>query len=233
MKRADLSKRPDEVAAMFDQVAARYDVTNLVMTLGQDRLLWRPAVVRAVDARSGDRVLDLAAGTGPSTVPLAARGATVVACDFSTGMLRVGRQRHPEVSFVAGDAMRLPFADRSFDAVTISFGLRNVADPRAALAEMLRVTRPGGRVVVCEVSTPTWTPFRRAYEVFLGRVLPAAGRVVSSDPAAYDYLVESIRDWPDQPSLARVLQEAGWERVAWRDLSGGAVALHRGVRPVS
>lgn len=230
MTRADLDKRPEQVAAMFDQVASRYDITNLVMSLGQDRLLWRPAVVRAVAAVPGERVLDLAAGTGPSAVPIAAHGATVAACDFSLGMLRVGRQRHPELSFVAADALRLPFADAAFDAVTISFGLRNVADVPAALREMHRVTRPGGRVVVCEVSTPTWTPFRRAYGVFLDTVLPMAGQVVSSDPEAYGYLVDSIRDWPDQRALAAELQRAGWERVAWRNLSGGAVALHRGYR---
>ncbi|MQA03571.1 MAG: demethylmenaquinone methyltransferase [Streptosporangiales bacterium] len=229
--RAGLDKRPAEVAAMFDQVAARYDATNLVMSLGQDRLLWRPAVVRAIDPRPGQRILDLAAGTGPSTVPLAELGAEVVACDFSLGMLRVGKRRHPELPFVAADALALPFADATFDAVTISFGLRNIVDVHTALAELLRVTVPGGRIVVCEVSTPTWRPFRLAYDVFLGQVLPAAGRVVSSDPEAYRYLVDSIREWPDQPALARTLQDAGWSRVAWRNLSGGAVALHRGYRP--
>lgn len=228
--RADLDKRPAEVAAMFDEVAARYDVTNMVMSLGQDRLLWRPAAVRAVDPRPGQRILDLAAGTGPSTVPLAERGASVVACDFSLGMLQVGKRRHPELTFVAADALALPFADATFDAVTISFGLRNVVDVPAALAELLRVTVPGGRIVVCEVSTPTWSVFRRVYDVFLDQVLPAAGRVVSSDPVAYQYLVESIRDWPDQATLASKLQRAGWTRVAWRNLSGGAVALHRGFR---
>ncbi|MGH3097478.1 MAG: demethylmenaquinone methyltransferase [Streptosporangiales bacterium] len=231
MTRAQLDKRPEEVARMFDQVAERYDITNLAMSLGQDRLLWRGAVVRAIDAGPGENVLDLAAGTGPSAVPLARRGAVVVACDFSLGMLRVGRRRHPELAFTAGDALQLPFRDAAFDAVTISFGLRNVVDVPAALAEMRRVTRPGGRLVVCEVSTPAWAPFRRAYGLFLDTVMPAAARVFASDRDAYGYLVDSIRDWPDQPSLARELQHAGWERVAWRNLSGGAVALHRGFRP--
>lgn len=216
---------------MFDKVAARYDLTNTVLSLGQDALLYRPAVVRAVDPRPGQVILDVAAGTGPSAVPLAARGAEVVACDFSLGMLREGRRRHPGLTFVAGDATRLPFPDATFDAVTISFGLRNVVDPDTALAEMRRVTRPGGRLVVCEFSTPTWPPFRRAYELFLRSAFPAIARLVSSDPASYGYLVESIRAWPDQPALARRLQKAGWHRVAWRDLSGGAVALHRGFRP--
>lgn len=216
---------------MFDKVAARYDVTNAVLSLGQDALLYRPAVVRAVDPRPGQVILDLAAGTGPSAVPLAERGAEVVACDFSLGMLQEGRRRRPQLTFVAGDATRLPFPDTTFDAVTISFGLRNVVDPDTALAEMRRVTRPGGRLVVCEFSTPTWPPFRRAYELFLGTAFPAIARLVSSDPESYGYLVESIRAWPDQPALARMLQKAGWQRVAWRDLSGGAVALHRGFRP--
>lgn len=231
MTRAQLDKRPGEVARMFDQVAERYDLTNLAMSLGQDRLLWRGAVVRAVDPGPGQVVLDLAAGTGPSSVPLARQGASVVACDFSLGMLRVGRRRHPELPFAAGDALRLPFRDAVFDAVTISFGLRNVADVPAALAEMRRVTRPGGRLVVCEMSTPPWAPFRRAYEVFLDTVMPAAARLFASDRDAYGYLVDSIRAWPDQPTLARDLQRVGWERVAWRNLSGGTVALHRAFRP--
>jgi demethylmenaquinone methyltransferase/2-methoxy-6-polyprenyl-1,4-benzoquinol methylase len=159
MARAHLDKRPGEVSAMFDSVADRYDLVNDLLSLGQDRL-WRRAVARAAGARSGERVLDLAAGTGTSSLAFARDGADCAACDFSLGMLRVGarRPRAPRrqggglVSFVAGDALRLPLRDESFDVVTISFGLRNVADPDAALTEMLRVTRPGGRLVVCEFS---------------------------------------------------------------------------------
>ena len=146
--------------------------------------------------------------------------------------VRAGRQSGPDaVDLVAGDALRLPFADESFDAVTISFGLRNTADADRALRELLRVTRPGGRLVVCEFSHPTWAPFRTVYVEYLMRALPAVARRVSSDPAAYEYLAESIRAWPDQAGLAVVLQRAGWERVAWRDLTGGIVALHRATRP--
>ena len=230
MTRARLDKDPHEVAAMFDGVAARYDLTNDVLSLGQTRA-WRRAVTRAVAAQPGERVLDLAAGTGTSTVPFAEAGALAVACDFSLGMLRVGRRREPSLPFVAGDALRLPFADASFDAVTISFGLRNVHDPAAGLAELLRVTRPGGRLVVCEFSHPTWAPFRTVYVEYLMRALPAVARRVSSNPDAYVYLAESIRAWPDQAGLARRIQGAGWSRVGWRDLSGGIVALHRGTRP--
>jgi demethylmenaquinone methyltransferase/2-methoxy-6-polyprenyl-1,4-benzoquinol methylase len=225
--RADLEKTPQQVASMFDEVAARYDLTNDVLSLGQDRR-WRKLVVDAVGAGPGELVLDLAAGTGTSTAAFAERGASVVACDFSLGMLQVGRRRRPDMPFVAGDALKLPFADDSFDAVSISFGLRNVNDVDLALAELHRVTRPGGRLVVCEFSHPTWAPFRTAYVEYLMRALPPVARAVSSNPDAYVYLAESIRAWPDQPALAVRLQQAGWSKVAWRNLSGGIVALHRG-----
>jgi demethylmenaquinone methyltransferase/2-methoxy-6-polyprenyl-1,4-benzoquinol methylase len=227
-----LTKEPHEVAAMFDAVAARYDLTNDVLSLGQTRL-WRRAVARAVDAQPGARVLDLAAGTGSSSVPFAAAGAFVVPCDFSLGMLRVGKHGkhgHSELSFVGGDALRLPFADASFDAVTISFGLRNVSDTEAALAEMARVTRPGGRLVVCEFRHPTWRPFRTLYSRYLMAALPSVARRVSSNPDAYVYLAESIQAWPDQPALARLIGTAGWTDVAWSDLTYGIVALHRAQR---
>ncbi len=227
--RADLDKLPSEVAAMFDAVALRYDLTNDVLSLGQDRR-WRRAVVRALDVRPGERVLDLAAGTGTSSEPLAALGAHVVACDFSLGMLRAGAARRT-LPFAAGDATRLPFADGAFDAATISFGLRNVSDPDAGLAEMLRVVRPGGRLVVCEFSAPTWRLFRTLYTEYLMRALPAVARRTSSNPEAYVYLAESIRAWPDQRALAGRLEAAGWSQVVWRDLTGGVVALHRAVRP--
>lgn len=226
MTRASLDKQPRDVAAMFDDVAAKYDLTNSVLSLGQDRR-WRKAVTAAVDPRPGERVLDLAAGTGTSSLPFRAAGATVVPCDFSLGMLREGKRRHPDLPFTAGDATRLPFADGTFDAVTISFGLRNLSDPKAGLVEMLRVTRPGGRLVVCEFSRPTWQPFRTAYVEYLMRALPSVATAVSSNPEAYVYLAESIRAWPDQRGLAALVSVAGWERVAWRDLTGGVVALHR------
>jgi demethylmenaquinone methyltransferase/2-methoxy-6-polyprenyl-1,4-benzoquinol methylase len=232
VSRADLTKQPREVAAMFDAVAARYDLTNDVLSLGQARL-WRRAVARAVDAQPGSRVLDLAAGTGSSSLPFAAAGAFVVPCDFSLGMLMVGKHgkhAHPDLSFVGGDALRLPFADASFDTVTISFGLRNVSDVDAALAEMARVTRPGGRLVVCEFSHPTWRPFRTVYSGYLMGALPSVARRVSSNPDAYVYLAESIRAWPDQPALARRIGSAGWADVAWSDLTYGIVALHRAQR---
>ena len=229
MTRADLDKSPADVARMFDAVAARYDLTNDVLSLGQDRR-WRKVVAAAVGARRGQRVLDLAAGTGTSSEPFVAAGAHAVPCDFSLGMLRVGKRRRPELSFVAGDAMRLPFGDESFDAVTMSFGLRNVADIDVALAEMLRVTRPGGRLVVCEFSHPTWRPFRTVYVEYLMRALPVIARRTSSNPEAYVYLAESIRAWPDQQALAQRIAAAGWQDVGWRNLSGGIVAVHLATR---
>jgi demethylmenaquinone methyltransferase / 2-methoxy-6-polyprenyl-1,4-benzoquinol methylase len=230
MPRASLEKRPHEVAAMFDEVAARYDRTNDVLSMGQDRR-WRRAVVEALDMRPGEKLLDLAAGTGTSTAPFWDAGVLAVACDFSLGMLRTGRGRRPDLQFVAGDAARLPFADAAFDAVTISFGLRNVGDTAAALAEMRRVTRHGGRLVVCEFSHPTWGPWRRVYTEYLMRALPAVARRVSSSPDSYVYLAESIRAWPDQRELGELVASVGWGEVAYRNLSGGIVALHRAVRP--
>ena len=226
MTRADLDKQPADVRRMFDAVAQRYDLTNDVLSLGQDRR-WREEVIDAVDPKPGELVLDLAAGTGTSSQPFADRDAVVVPCDFSLGMLQVGKKARPALPFTAGDGTRLPFADDTFDAVTISFGLRNIVDPLAGLRELLRVTRPGGRLVVCEFSHPTWAPFRTVYVEYLMKALPPIARAVSSSPDAYVYLAESIRAWPDQQGLADLIAEAGWQRPEWRNLSGGIVALHR------
>jgi demethylmenaquinone methyltransferase/2-methoxy-6-polyprenyl-1,4-benzoquinol methylase len=228
MNRATLDKQPRDVASMFDAVSRRYDLTNTVLSLGLDRR-WRRATRRTVDPRPGQRVLDLAAGTGVSTAELATSGARAIACDFSLGMLQAGRRRgnRRELPFVAGDALNLPFADAVFDAVTISFGLRNVADVPAALREMARVTRPGGRLVICEFSRPGFALLRRAYMEWLMRALPRIARRVASNPEAYVYLAESIRAWPAQAELARVIGAAGWTGVSWRNMTFGIVALHR------
>jgi demethylmenaquinone methyltransferase/2-methoxy-6-polyprenyl-1,4-benzoquinol methylase len=227
--RADLDKQPHEIAAMFDGVARRYDLTNTVLSFGRDRG-WRRATREALDLAPGQRVLDVGAGTGVSTQELAASGAYAVGLDLSIGMLQAGRRVRPGVPLLAGDALRLPFPDAAFDAVTISFALRNVVEPAVALRELARVTRPGGRLVVCEFSHPTAAPFRRVYLSYLMRSLPAVARRVSSNPDAYVYLAESIRAWPDQAGLARLIGEAGWEGVGWRNLTGGIVALHRASR---
>jgi demethylmenaquinone methyltransferase/2-methoxy-6-polyprenyl-1,4-benzoquinol methylase len=231
--RADLDKQPGDVAAMFDGIAERYDLLNDILSAGQVRL-WRRAVARITGAGLGNRVLDLAAGTGTSSLTFTATGADCVACDFSLGMLRAGHSRlagHEQreagrLGWVAGDALRLPFRDEAFDAVTISFGLRNVASAAAALAEMLRVTRPGGRLVVCEFSTITIAPVDMLYRRYLTDVLPALARRTARNPEAYTYLAESIADWPAQRELAGVIEAAGWSAVRWRDLSLGVVAVH-------
>ena len=228
--RADLDKEPHEVAAMFDGVARRYDLTNTVLSFGQDRL-WRRATRVALALRPGERVLDVGAGTGVSTEELGRSGSFAVGVDLSLGMLRAGRRTRPSVPLLAGDALRLPFADGTFDAVTISFALRNVVDTAQALRELGRVTRRGGRLVVCEFSHPVNAAWRTVYLSYLMRSLPTVARRVSSNPDAYVYLAESICAWPDQHGLAARIADAGpWARVGWRNLSGGVVALHRATR---
>jgi demethylmenaquinone methyltransferase / 2-methoxy-6-polyprenyl-1,4-benzoquinol methylase len=241
MTKASLDKRPSEIAAMFDQVAERYDVLNDVLSLGLDRL-WRRSVAATVAAGPGERVLDLAAGTGTSSRTFTTAGAFCVACDFSLGMLQVGARRAASarrrggpapgpVRFAAGDALRLPFRDRAFDAVTISFGLRNVADPAAALAEMLRVTRPGGRLVICEFGHLPAARLDAWYGRYLSAALPAVARRLSPSGDAYEYLASSIRDWPRQAELARQIGAAGWSAIRWRNLTLGVVTVHAARRP--
>ncbi|KAA2264800.1 demethylmenaquinone methyltransferase [Solihabitans fulvus] len=230
MSRAGLDKKPSEVAEMFDGVAKGYDRTNSWMTLGFDRR-WREWTRRVLEAGPGEKVLDLAAGTAVSTVEFASSGAWCVAADFSLGMLRSGA--HRDVPKVAADALRLPFADGVFDAATVSFGLRNFSDTVAALREMARVVRPGGRLVILEVSTPPWRPMRALYRGIGLRVLPAIARPFSSNPEAYQYLAESMHDWHDQRALGELIAEAGWEDVAWLNLTFGVAALHKATKPVT
>ena len=215
---------------MFDAVARRYDVTNEVLSAG-NAALWRIATVRAIAPQPSERVLDLACGTGTSTAAIAKRAGEVVGLDFSEGMIAEAHRRHPQLAFVAGDAQALPFGDDEFDAVTVSFGLRNMRDPHLALTEMHRVLKPGGRVVVCEFSTPNRALVRAGYGLYLREVLPFIARVTSSNAEAYEYLGESIEAWPDQVELSAWIRGAGFTRVAHRDLTAGIVALHRGVKP--
>lgn len=212
---------------MFDDVAGHYDRTNTLLSLGQDKR-WRRHVSRALRLRRGDTVLDLAAGTAVSTQELSVTGAWCVAADFSLGMLRAGGRR--DVPKVAADATQLPFKNASFDAATISFGLRNVVDPARALAEMARVTKSGGQLLVCEFSTPSWWPMRVGYRWYLKHVLPFVARRFATNPDAYTYLGDSINAWPDQKSLAAMIVDAGWRDVRWRNMTFGVVALHHAVR---
>ncbi len=229
MSRANLDKDPDEVAAMFDGVAKRYDLVNDLLSLGRTKA-WRRAATAIIAPKPGMKLLDLAAGTGSSSEPLAAAGAEVIPADFSEGMLAAGRKARPHLPFTKADALNLPFEPNTFDVVTISFGLRNTADIDKALAQMLKVTKPGGQLVVVEFSHPVWRPFRTIYTNYLMRLLPFIARITSSNPDAYVYLAQSIRAWPDQAALAARIEEAGWSNVGWTNLTGGVVAVHRAVK---
>ena len=232
----------DGVRRMFDRVAPRYDLANTVFSLGQDRA-WRQAAARAAGLADGQSAVDVACGTGALTRELAASapGAAVLGVDFSWEMVRraagpPGPPGHPPgvprtppaaPACLVGDALRLPLRDSSVDLVTIAFGLRNLPEPGRGLLEFRRVLRPGGRLVVCEFSQPVVPVLRGVYRRYLTRLMPVAARRLTSDPEAYQYLARSIGAWPDQAGLAVWLQQAGFTRVAWRDLTGGIVALHR------
>jgi demethylmenaquinone methyltransferase / 2-methoxy-6-polyprenyl-1,4-benzoquinol methylase len=235
--RPTADKDAELVQRMFDRVAPRYDLANAVLSFGQDRH-WRRVAAKAVDPRPTDRILDVASGTGMLAHDLRTSGAEVLALDFSWNMLAEGARREAAgrnpggagLLWVNGDGMRLPLGDASVDAITIAFGLRNLPDTAAGLRELARVTRPGGRIVVLEFSRPTWAPFREVYLRYLLGALPQLAKLVTSDPAAYRYLADSIVAWPDQPALAGVMAAAGWERPRWKNLSGGIVAVHHAIR---
>ncbi len=234
MNRADTAtKISSEVSGMFDAISKRYDIANDVLSFGVHHL-WRAAMVKAVRPLTAERVLDLAAGTGVSSAALARSGARVTGVDFSEGMLKVAREKYSDnelLDFKQADATNLPFADNFFDAATISFGLRNVNDVQLALTEMLRVVKPGGRVVVCEFSTPA-SILRAPYRFYNRVILPKLAGVLVGSSEAYDYLAESIEVWPNQDELGMMMLQAGFERVVYRNLSAGIAALHRGIVPV-
>lgn len=225
MSRANLNKDPDEVAAMFDGVAKRYDLVNDLLSLGRTKA-WRKKTTAIIAPKPGMQILDLAAGPGSSSEPLYKAGATVFATDFSEGMLAQGRKARPYLNFSKADALNLPFEDNRFDVVTISYGLRNTVKYEKALAEALRVTKTGGRIVIAEFSHPTNRLFRTIYTKYLMRLLPAIAKKTASNPDAYVYLAESIRAWPDQSALAKSLEGAGWSSVTWKNLTFGVVAVH-------
>lgn len=230
MTTADLGKDPKEVAGMFDKVASGYDRTNAILS-GGNAALWRAATVKAIAPMAGEKILDIAAGTGTSAHSLSKPGAEVIALDFSPGMVAEGRKRHPEITFVEGDAEVLPFPPSTFDVVTISFGLRNVSNPQLALGEMYRVLKPGGRLVICEFSHPPRPLVSGSYYAYLKYIMPAVATVTSTHRDAYRYLMDSIEDWPEQTVLSQWLRAAGFTRVAYRNLTGGIVALHRAKTP--
>ena len=229
---ADLNKKPEEVSAMFDGVAARYDIMNDLLSFVQTKT-WRKVATGIIAPKKGMKVLDIAAGTGSSSRPLADAGAEVIPVDFSQGMLDAGKKRHPDLKFTLADALKLPFKDGEFDVTTISFGLRNTTDFQKALQEALRVTKVGGRIVVVEFSHPTNPIFRNLYMKYLMGLLPKVARKLSSNPDAYIYLAQSIQAWPNQVLLAEKLSQAGWKNVAWQNLTFGIVAIHIGYKESS
>ena len=213
---------------MFDEVASAYDKTNDLLSLYQSRL-WRRSLKAAVAPKSGERILDIAAGTGTSSMALRVPGAEVVAADFSHGMIAEGKKRYPDLEFVFADAMKLPFKKPEFHAVTMSFGLRNVQDHKVALGEFHRVLLPGGRLVICEFSRVRGL-LGTLYRWYLRNVLPIVARLLSKNPEAYSYLADSIEAWPSQDELAQDIRDAGFSDVSYRNLTFGIVAIHTGFR---
>jgi len=228
VSKPDLSKQPAAVSAMFDEVAQNYDLTNDLLSFGQSRF-WRGKVRKAIAPKSGEKILDIAAGTGTSSMALLGPGIKVVAADFSKGMLEVGKKRYPELEFAFADAMNLPFKDAEFDVVTMSFGLRNVQDHKVALKEFLRVLKPEGRLVICEFSEVPGV-LGILYRFYLKNVLPRISRLFSKAPAAYSYLAESISAWPNQKQLAKDIEAAGFKSASYKNLTFGVVALHQAVK---
>ncbi len=232
------AEKAARVRDVFDSVARNYDVMNDVMSFGIHRL-WKRFTVARTGLRPGDRVLDVAGGTGDLARGLSRRvgpSGLVALTDINAAMLRRGRSRMVDAGAAAGmvyaqaDAERLPFDDETFDCVTIGFGLRNVTDKPAALAEMQRVLRPGGRLLVLEFSQPTLPGLKGVYDVYSFRVLPAMGRAIARDADSYRYLAESIRMHPDQETLQEMMEDAGFENTRYHNLTGGIVALHRGYK---
>ena len=231
------AEKTARVRGVFDSVAGNYDLMNDLMSAGLHRL-WKRFALAQTGLRPGQRALDVASGTGDLGAGLArqvGKDGLAILTDINREMLSRGRDRlidrgiASNVAFVLADAEALPFADRSFDCVTIGFGLRNVTDKPAALASMRRVLKPGGRLLVLEFSKPTLEFLRPAYDAYSFNVLPRLGGIVAGDAASYRYLAESIRMHPDQETLAKMMREAGFDEARWHNLAGGIVALHVGV----
>ena len=216
-----------QVRAMFDRIARVYDLMNRVMTVGMDER-WRERAADLAAAGPGSRALDVATGTGDLAIELASRGAEVTGVDFSEGMLEIARRKAPALEFAAGNALALDFPDDAFDAATVGFGARNFDDLGRGLAEMARVVKPGGRVVVLEITNPQRPPLSTFFRVWFDRVVPLLGRV-AGDPDAYEYLPSSVRRFPGPRDLAAELDRAGVGDVRWILTAGGIIAIHWGV----
>ena len=231
-QRVPETEKSARVGEVFSRVAERYDLMNDLMSFGLHRL-WKAFAVSIARVRSGERVLDVASGSGDLARAFAQRGAQVVMSDINGPMLSRGRDRLLDAGratpAVQCDAERLPFGSASFDCVSVGFGLRNMTHKDAALAEMARVLKPGGRLLVLEFSR-VWKPLQKPYDLYSFHVLPWLGEKVVGDAASYRYLAESIRMHPDQPALAAMLERSGLERVEYFNLAAGAVAVHRGYK---
>ena len=227
-----------KVGAVFDSVASHYDLMNDLMSLGIHRL-WKRYTIELSGVRQGQRVLDIAGGTGDLTKRfsrMVGSEGQVVLADINNAMLEVGRQRLIDagylgnIEYVQADAEQLPFPDHYFDCISIAFGLRNVTDQPRALASMLRTLKPGGRVLILEFTKPVLPGLKPLYDLYSFTVLPLLGKVIAKDKDSYQYLAESIRMHPDQSTLKEMMEEAGFERCEYTNLSGGIVALHRGYK---
>ncbi len=214
---------------MFDRIAGVYDLMNGVMTAGLHHR-WRSRAADLAGASPSKAVLDVATGTGDLAIEMASRGAEVVGMDFAPEMLANARRKAPRIRFEQGDAQALAYEDASFDAATVGFGARNFGDLRLGLAEMARVVKPGGRVVVLEITTPTKPPLSTFFSLWFDRLVPALGRV-AGDSDAYTYLPASVKRFPDAPALAALLHELGLRDVGWVLTAGGIIALHHGTKP--
>ncbi|WP_439886543.1 bifunctional demethylmenaquinone methyltransferase/2-methoxy-6-polyprenyl-1,4-benzoquinol methylase UbiE [Pseudomonas sp. MBLB4123] len=233
------SQKAQKVAEVFHSVAAKYDLMNDLLSGGLHRL-WKRFTIELSGVRPGNRVLDIAGGTGDLTkqfARLVGPQGEVVLADINESMLKVGRDRLLDrgvagnVTFVQADAEKLPFPDNHFDCVTIAFGLRNVTHKEDALRSMLRVLKPGGRLLVLEFSKPSSELLSKVYDTYSFRFMPLMGKLITNDAESYRYLAESIRMHPDQDSLKAMMAEAGFERVTYHNMTGGIVALHRGIKP--
>lgn len=235
--RAPSPSHAERVRALFSAIARRYDLINDLQSAGLHRL-WKRTLVRWAAVGPGQRVLDLCCGTGDVALRLAATGAEVVAVDFSPPMLEMARRRATRrgalaarIQFVHGDVLQLPFPDNSFDAVTIAYGLRNLADWQAGLRQMLRVCRPGGRLVILDFGKPAHPGWRRVYFAYLRLVVPLWGQWLAGERAAYAYILESLTSYPAQLGVLQALQDLGCQQVQLRNLLGGAMSLHRALKP--
>lgn len=231
-------EKTEKVAEVFHSVASKYDLMNDLMSGGVHRL-WKRFAIDLTGARADQTILDLAGGTGDLTkrlIHLVGKNGKVILSDINDSMLKVGRDRLIDqgilnnVDYVLANAENLPFAENSFDCITIAFGLRNVTDKQAALTSMFQTLKPGGRVVILEFSKPTVPGLKKIYDAYSFSVLPMLGKLVTNDAKSYQYLAESIRKHPDQETLKQMMQQAGFENVTYHNLSGGIVAVHRGYK---